>query len=78
MPIREKCPNTEFFLIRTFSPNTEKYGPVKFYIWSLFEKWSLLTLSEISINICIEKKSLVPKRKICFLADLMQLAITAS
>ena len=33
--LREKCPNTEFFLVRifpylsVFSPNTRKYGPEK-------------------------------------------------
>ena len=26
--LREKCPNTEFFLVRIF-PNTGKYGPEK-------------------------------------------------
>ena len=33
LPLREKCPNTEFFLvygeISAFSPNTGKYGPEK-------------------------------------------------
>ena len=24
--LREKCPNTEFCLVRIFSPNTGKYG----------------------------------------------------
>ena len=28
-PLREKCPNTEFFLVCIFSPNTGKYGPDK-------------------------------------------------
>ena len=27
--LREKCPNTEFFLVRIFLTNTGKYGPEK-------------------------------------------------
>ena len=30
LPLRKKCLNTEFFLVRMlFSPNAEKYGPEK-------------------------------------------------
>ena len=33
LPLRKKCPNTEFFLVRIlFSPNAEKYGPEKLSI----------------------------------------------
>ena len=45
--LREKSPNTEFFLVRiflysdygvisVFSPNAGKYGPKKLRIWILF------------------------------------------
>ena len=33
LPLRKKCQNTEFFLVRIlFSPNAEKYGPEKLSI----------------------------------------------
>ena len=53
--LREKCPNTEFFLVRifphsdwirrntpylfVFSPNAGKYGPEKLWIQALFTSW---------------------------------------
>ena len=53
--LREKCPNTELFLVRifphsdwirrytpylsVFSPNAEKYGPEKLCIWTLFTQY---------------------------------------
>ena len=39
MILREKCPNTEIFsgpYFSVLSPNTGKYGPEKFRIWTLF------------------------------------------
>ena len=41
-PLREKCPNTEFFLVRitpylsVFSPNAGKYKPGKTSYWDTF------------------------------------------
>ena len=59
--LREKCPNTEFVLVRifpysdwirrdveylsVFSPNTGKYGPKKLRICTLFTQWKWLQLA---------------------------------
>ena len=57
-PLRKKCPNTEFFVVRifhysdwirrlteeisVFSPNTGKYGPEKLRILTIFTQWTRL------------------------------------
>ena len=61
--LHEKCPNTEFFLIRIFphsdsirgdteylsifSMNVGKYGPQKIRIWTLFMQWEIILLPVI-------------------------------
>ena len=43
--LREKCPNTEFFVVRifaVFSPNTEKYGPEETPYWDTFHEVKFL------------------------------------
>ena len=60
LSLREKCPNTDFFLVRifpcldwirtdtsylsVFSPNARKYGPEKLCIWTPFTQSILLAL----------------------------------
>ena len=62
-PLREKCPNTEFFLVRIFlysvGLNThslriqENRNKKKLRIWTLFTQWSLMLLSLIALLITL-------------------------
>ena len=63
LTLREKCPNTEFFLVCilphsdylfVFSPNVGKYGPEKLRIWTLFTQCNFM-YSLTSLTIIISK-----------------------
>ena len=47
--LREKCLNTEFFLVRIFRHSDQK----KLHIWTLFTQWHLLLLAPYSTYECL-------------------------
>ena len=59
--LREKCPNTEFFLVHIFSPNTGKYGPEKTKYLYTFHTVVPALMSHVDLKVYVKYIDTVSK-----------------